>query len=65
MKANINLSESSENTLKKIEVIGKINGKKVNNKEQQIELALLIAEKCVTLLDDESLLNVTGLKKTF
>lgn len=65
MKANINLSENSENTLKKIEVIGKINGKKVNNKEQQIELALLIAEKCVTLLDDESLLNVTGLKKTF
>lgn len=65
MKANINLSDNSENTLKKIEVIGKINGKKVNNKEQQIELALLIAENCVTNLDEESLLNVTGLKKTF
>lgn len=65
MKANISLSESSENTLKKIEIIGKINNKPVNNKEQQIELALKIAEGVITGSDEDTLMNLTGLKKTF
>lgn len=65
MKASINLSESSEKTLKKIEIIGKINNKPVNNKEQQIELALKIAEGVINGSDEDTLMNLTGLKKTF
>lgn len=64
MKANINLSESSETGLKLIETISNINGLKANNKEKQIELAIKIAVNCVKSLDDESLQSVCNLKKS-
>lgn len=64
MKANINLSESSESGLKLIETIGNINGLKANNKEQQIELAIKIAVNCIKSLDEDSLENVCNLKKS-
>ena len=64
MKANINLSESSEIGLKLIETISNINGLKANNKEKQIELAIKIAVNCIKSLDDESLQSVCNLKKS-
>jgi hypothetical protein len=64
MKANINLSESSETGLKLIETISNINGLKANNKEKQIELAIKIAVNCIKSLDAESLESVCNLKKS-
>jgi hypothetical protein len=64
MKANINLSESSESGLKLIETISNINGLKANNKEKQIELAIKIAVNCIKSLDAESLESVCNLKKS-
>ena len=64
MKANINLSESSETGLKLIETISNINGLKANNKEKQIELSIKIAVNCIKSLDAESLESVCNLKKS-
>jgi len=64
MKAQINLSESSESKLKIIETIGNINGLKAKNKEQQIELAITIAVNCIKSLDADSFVNVCNLKKS-
>ena len=65
MKAQVNITETNEKVLTKIEIIGKINRLDVSNKEKQVNLAIEIAGKCIEFLDEESLKAVTGLDKKF
>lgn len=64
MKAQINLSQDSENALLTLKKIAIINDVKASSKESLIVFAIEIAYKTITHSDDDTLINLTGLKKT-
>ena len=63
MLTNINITEQSETALKTIKKIAQINGKPTN-KGELINLAIEIAVMVISCADEETLINLTGLKKT-
>lgn len=65
MKHQINITEANEEGLVNIKRIGIVNGIDVSNREKQVNLAIKIANDCSSSLDEESLINLTGLKKSF
>lgn len=65
MKHQINITEANEEGLVNIKRIGVINGVDVSNREKQVNLAIKIANDCSSSLDEESLIQLTGLKKSF
>jgi hypothetical protein len=64
MKAQINITENSENQLLILKKIATINNIQANNKENLINFAIDTAYKCVISLDDESLKEVANLTKS-
>lgn len=62
---NIKLTPKSDEILNKVKTLGAINGLKLNNKESQTNQALLWFNELITLLDDETLLQIINLKKSF
>jgi len=65
MNTQINITETNETNLTKLKTIGLINLKDVSNKEKLVNFAIKIATECIENLDEESLINVCNLKKTF
>jgi hypothetical protein len=63
-QTQVNITERNEVALNIIETIAKINGIKASNKELQINFAIDIAWKLVSSLDEDSLFELTGLKKS-
>lgn len=63
MKANINLSENSENGLASIKKIAVLNGLKTD-KESLINLSIEMSANVIDSSDDETFLNLTNKKKT-
>jgi hypothetical protein len=64
MKTQIDLNEASENSLAVLKKVAIINDRKSAKKEDLILLAIELAEKTINNSDDETLINLTGLKKT-
>lgn len=64
MTTTINLNEDAENALTTVKTLGAINGKKLNNKESQINEGLKWLNQLLASLDSESLENLINLKKT-
>lgn len=64
MKHQINITDANEEGLVNIKRIGVVNGIDVSNREKQVNLAIKIANESVNGLDEDSLINVTGLKKS-
>jgi hypothetical protein len=63
MLTNINITQQSEISLKTIKKIAEINGKPTN-KGELINLVIDIANNVISGADEETLINLTGLKKT-
>jgi hypothetical protein len=64
MKTQINLTESAETALLRLKKIAIINDVKASNKEHLVEFAINLADKFIQHADEETLINLTGLKKT-
>ncbi len=64
MKHQINITDANEEGLVNIKRIGIINNIDVSNREKQVNFAIKIANNTVTALDEESLVAITGLKKS-
>lgn len=65
MKTQINLTESAETALVRLKKIAIINDLKASNKEYLIEFAIDLADKIITHSDEDTLINLAGLKKTY
>lgn len=63
-QTQVNVTEQNEVALNKLKTIGSINDIEVDNKAQQINFAIDIAYKLVSSLDEDSLFELTGLKKS-
>lgn len=63
MKANINLTENSENGLASIKKIAILNGLKTD-KESLINLSIEISANTINYSDDETFIQLTKYKKT-
>lgn len=57
-------TDEANERLEKIQALLSINGKKTNNKSLLIDQAIEIAYNSIINLDEESLINITGLKKS-
>lgn len=64
MQAIINLNQEAETALITIKTLGAINGKKLSNKESQINEGLKWLNQLLTSLDSESLENIINIKKS-
>ncbi len=64
MKTQINLTENAETALLRLKKIAIINDVKASNKEHLVEFAINLADKFIQHSDEETLINLTGLKKT-
>ena len=64
MKTQINLTQNAETALLFLKKIAIINDVKASNKEQLVEFAIHLADKFIQNSDEETLINLTGLKKT-
>jgi hypothetical protein len=65
MKTQINLTENAETALVRLKKIAIINDLKASNKEYLIEFAIDLADKIIKHSDEDTLINLTGLKKTY
>lgn len=64
MKTQIEITEANELNLEFIRTIANINQIDASNKEKLINVAIDVAYKCASSLDEESLFALTNLKKS-